>query len=104
MNRDLVEEYFHLVEKVVAGMVPEHAVIDVALINGEPAVIEMNPMQLGQLGLYASDVRKLAEVSEKLIEDFVPQNRSPFAIAEDDEEDFEDGSEEPSSVVISSAL
>jgi hypothetical protein len=35
-------------------------------MNGKPAVVEFNPMQLGQLGLYACDVRALAKASRSL--------------------------------------
>jgi hypothetical protein len=104
MRRELVEEYFALAEKVIADMVPDHVVIDIALIDGEPALIEMNPMQLGQVGLYASNVRNLAAASETLIEGFVPQKRPLFTVSADDEEDFDDGAEVPSSVSISSDL
>ncbi len=100
MNPDF-EGYFAVAERVAADMEPEHAVIDVALINGGPAVIEMNPMQLGQVGLYASNVRDLATASETLIEGFVPRKRPPFVIPSDDEEDFDDGAEAPSSVDVS---
>lgn len=44
-----------------------HASIDCALIDGEPGVIELNPMILGNLGLYACDVRALARASRQLI-------------------------------------
>jgi hypothetical protein len=85
-------------------MVPDHVVIDIALIDGEPAVIEMNPMQLGQVGLYASNVRDLAAASKRLIEGFAPQKRPLFTVSADDEEDFDDGAEVPSSAGISSDL
>lgn len=104
MNPELIEEYFALAEKVIADMVPDHVVIDIAMIDGEPAVIEMNPMQLGQVGLYASNVRDLAAASERLIEGFVPRKHPPFVIPADEEEDFDDGAETPSSVAFSSEL
>jgi hypothetical protein len=103
MNPDF-EGYYALAERVIADMVPEHVVIDIALIDGEPAVIEMNPMQLGQVGLYASSVRDLAVASQTLIEGFVPQKRPIFTVLADDEEDFDDGAEVPPSVGISSDL
>lgn len=99
MNPDF-EAYHALAERVAGDMAPKHAVIDVAMINGEPAVIEMNPMQLGQVGLYASNVRGLAAASETLIEGFVPRKRPPFVISADDEEDFDDGADAPSSLDV----
>lgn len=44
-----------------------HASIDCALIDGKPGVVELNPMILGNLGLYACDVRALAHASRKLL-------------------------------------
>lgn len=53
--------------RVARDMKIPHAAIDCALINGVPGVIELNPMRLGQLGLYAADVRALARASRKLL-------------------------------------
>jgi hypothetical protein len=93
---DQVARYYELVEEVAAEMVPDHAVVDVALFDGSPAVVEMNPMRLGQIGLYACDVKALAVASEKLFDGFIPQRRPPF-VADEDEEEFEDGFDPPSS-------
>lgn len=41
--------------------------IDCAFINGKPGVVEFNDCHLGQLGLYACNVRALAKASRKLI-------------------------------------
>mgnify|MGYP001293289306 CR=1 FL=1 len=90
MDAGLIERYFELAGRVAAGMVPEHAVVDVGLVDGRPAVIEMNPMRLGQIGLYACDVRALAVSSERLIRDFVPRKRPPFTVPAEDEEEFRD--------------
>ncbi len=42
-------------------MATEDAVIDCALINGVPGCVELNPMVPGQVGLFAADVRALAQ-------------------------------------------
>lgn len=47
-------------EQVARRMRTPDAVIDCALINGKPAVVELNPMILGGVGLFACDVRRLA--------------------------------------------
>jgi hypothetical protein len=81
-----------LVETMAAEMLPEHAVVDVAMVggwDGRPVVIEMNPMVLGQAGLFASSVRELAAASEVLLQGFVPNPRPTFALPAD-EEDFVD--------------
>lgn len=54
---------------IARGMRTPHASIDCALIEGIPGVIELNPMILGNLGLYACDVRALARASRHLIGD-----------------------------------
>ncbi|NTF17214.1 hypothetical protein G6L37_02060 [Agrobacterium rubi] len=87
---ELIARFRGLAEMVAETMVPDHVVIDVALVDGRPAVIEMNPMRLGQVGLYASDVRALAAGSEKLIRGFIPKWRPAFVVRHDDEEDFVD--------------
>lgn len=56
-----------LAAKVAATMRYPHASVDCAMINRKPAVVEFNPMQIGQLGLYACDVRALANATRKLI-------------------------------------
>lgn len=53
--------------EVAAAMETPHASIDCAMINGRPGVVEMNPMRLGHLGLYAADVRALARASRVLL-------------------------------------
>lgn len=94
-NVSLLGEYHMLVRAVAQKMLPEHAVIDVALIDGKPGVIEMNPMQLGQVGLYACDVYALAEAADKLMEGFVPKKRPAFVVRADEEEEFDDGALAP---------
>lgn len=82
-----------LAETVAAEMRPEHAVVDVAMVdgqNGHPVVIEMKPMVLGQAGLFASSVQSLAAASEVLLQGFVPNPRPAFTAAADEEE-FVDG-------------
>jgi hypothetical protein len=85
-----------LAEAVAAEMRPEHAVVDVAMVggpDGRPVVIEMNPMVLGQAGLFASSVQSLAAASEVILKGFVPNPRSAFTAAADGEE-FVDGDPE----------
>jgi hypothetical protein len=67
IRSDIVADLFGLAKWTATAMRYPHASIDCALINGEPGVVEFNPMQLGQLGLYACDVRALARASRKLL-------------------------------------
>jgi len=64
---EVTEALRKVAEEVADAMEPEHASIDCAMVNGKPAVIELNPMRLGQLGLYAADVRALARASHVLL-------------------------------------
>jgi hypothetical protein len=76
-----------LVERVAVEMRPEHAVVDIAMVGGRgghPVVIEMNPMVLGQAGLFASSVRSLSVASEVLLKGFVPNPRPAFTAAADE--------------------
>lgn len=47
-------------DDIARNMATPDAVIDCALINGEPACVEINPMIVGGVGLFACDVRALA--------------------------------------------
>ena len=88
---DIVSELNYLVVDVASSMAMPHACIDVALINGVPGVVEMNPMQIGQVGLFASSVRALARASESLAASYVPDASSPYPFAQArDEEEFTD--------------
>jgi hypothetical protein len=51
---------------IARNMKTEHATIDCAVIDGKPGVVELNPMRLGQIGLYACNVRALAKASRQL--------------------------------------
>ena len=63
-----VADALRVVAKAIAAdMRVPHASIDCALIDGKPGVVELNPMILGNLGLYACDVRALARASRALI-------------------------------------
>lgn len=64
---EIVEALREVAREIATSMREEHASIDCALINGRPGVVELNPMRLGQLGLYAADVRALARASRKLL-------------------------------------
>lgn len=72
-------------EHICAKMADAHVSIDCAIINGRPGVIEMHPTKLGQLGLFASNVKALARASRILLKDYQP---SPMTIM--DEEEFSD--------------
>lgn len=69
---DVVGPYMDFVSDIAREMREPHAVIDVATVRGRPVVVEFNPMQLGQVGLFACNVRALAEASVALVRDFQP--------------------------------
>lgn len=58
---------YGIARNIATRMPVAHAAIDCAFINGHAGVVELNPMQLGNLGLYAGDVRALARASRKLL-------------------------------------
>lgn len=64
---DVIDALMKKAEQVASTMIDVDVSIDCALINGSPAVIEMHPTRLGQLGLYACDVRALAEASRAIV-------------------------------------
>nr|WP_250807837.1 ATP-grasp domain-containing protein [Neorhizobium tomejilense] len=72
VNTFVVSELERLAMSVAEEMDYPHACVDVAFINGNPGVVEFNPMQLGHLGLFACDVRALARASETLVENYCP--------------------------------
>lgn len=47
-------------EDIARKMETPDAVIDCALINGKPGCVEINPLAIGGVGLFACDVRSLA--------------------------------------------
>lgn len=56
-----------LAQTIAAEMRQPTATIDVAYINGELGVVEFNPLRLGQVGLFACDVRALAAASRNML-------------------------------------
>jgi hypothetical protein len=88
---DIVHALDRLAAHVASSMATPHACIDVAMINGGPGIVELNPMQIGQTGLFACDVRALARASESLVASYVPEPAFVFGQSPaDDEEDFND--------------
>lgn len=67
LRPDIVHALHELAKETALEMDGPHASIDCAIINGKPAIVEFNPMRLGQLGLYAADVRALASASRSLL-------------------------------------
>lgn len=56
VRRDLLP----VAERIARDMQVPTAIIDCAYINGRPGCVELNPLRLGQAGLFACDVRALA--------------------------------------------
>lgn len=59
-RRSLLSDFSWLARQVARDMQREDAVIDIAEIGGKPGVVELNPMVVGGVGLFAADVRALA--------------------------------------------
>jgi hypothetical protein len=51
--------------------------LDCAFVGEDAVIVELNPMHIGRLGLYACDVRALAAATRRLLPDFSP---SPVSI------------------------
>ena len=73
MKPDIADALRAVAKDIASKMEYPHAAVDCGLIDGEPGAIELNPMCLGQVGLYAADVRALARASKDLLRDFVAQ-------------------------------
>ena len=69
-SEEIAESHMDLARSVASRIKARDAVIDVGLVNGKSAVVELNPMQIGQVGLYASSVRALANASVALVNRF----------------------------------
>jgi hypothetical protein len=88
---EIVRDLHSVAGKVADTMSSAHACLDIAMINGVPGVVEMNPMQIGQIGLFACSVRALAEASEELVASYDPGTAPAFKpLASSDEEEFID--------------
>jgi hypothetical protein len=86
INIDSYHKLRRIAEDVANTMEYPHASVDCAITSSSVdqsetgCLIEMNPMQIGQLGLYACNVRALAEASKKLIPDYDPVAKPLFTI------------------------
>ena len=56
-----IEKLQPVAERIAKNMKHPTAVIDCAFIDSTPACIELNPLRLGQIGLFACDVRALVK-------------------------------------------
>ena len=57
----LTAAYQDFAERFVAGRTDLTCTLDLATVDGRIRVIEMNPLQLGRVGLFACDVQALAD-------------------------------------------
>ena len=57
----ILNKLSRLARTVAAVCEPEDVIIDCAIIDGQPGVIEFNPFSIGNFGLYACDPHKIAE-------------------------------------------
>lgn len=56
----LVQTYLAFAADVIPKMPVSSFVLDVAMIEGVPGIVEINPLHLGQVGLFGCDVGRLA--------------------------------------------
>lgn len=76
----LIGRYIELVSEIAQTMQTDNAAVDVAQFeNGEIGVVEFNPMQIGQIGLFACDTKALVRSSERILESFYRQNADVHA-------------------------
>lgn len=58
---------WRLAVEVAKSMRVPHAAVDCGMIGDTPALVEFNPLRLGECGLYACDVAALAKAARKLL-------------------------------------
>lgn len=58
---DIVRQYLEFASQVIPECPVSTFVLDVAMVDGRPVVVEFNPLHFGQIGLYASNPGKIAE-------------------------------------------
>lgn len=86
INSNAYNELLRVAKDVASTMEYPHASVDCAITTSSVGkfeigcLIEMNPMCLGQLGLYACNVRALAEASAKLLDEYTPSKEPLFQI------------------------
>lgn len=56
----LTEQMDKFAEECASNLAAPSTCLDIALINGAPGIVELNPLHLGNVGLYACDVHKIA--------------------------------------------
>jgi hypothetical protein len=56
-------ELLRVAQRIASTMRTPTAVVDCAYINGVPGCVELNPLHLGSVGLFACDVRALANAA-----------------------------------------
>lgn len=93
VRHDLVVSFDALAQRLCSEMAGDHACIDLALIDGRPGVVEMNPMQIGQVGLFASSVRDLAAAARELASSYVPSTNPVVTHGKQTDRDQEDYSD-----------
>ncbi len=71
-DEEVVQTYLAFAAMVIPKLPVSSLVLDVGMIEGAPGVVEINPLHLGQVGLFGCDVTRLAHAvlrSCGLIED-----------------------------------
>jgi hypothetical protein len=56
-----------LAERVAKTCIPENVIIDCAIIDGKPGVVEFNPFSIGNFRLYACDPHAIAQAYAKQV-------------------------------------
>lgn len=59
-DEEIVQAYLKFSNEVIPKIPISSFVLDVAMIESAPGIVEINPLHLGQVGLFGCDVRRLA--------------------------------------------
>ncbi len=69
-SRSLADQMLRIARSIAETMATPHAIIDLAACDGRIIAIEFNPARIGQFGLFACDVRAIAEAVRSVIPDY----------------------------------
>ncbi|MBD2745959.1 ATP-grasp domain-containing protein [Microvirga sp. BT688] len=61
MSNLRLDQYLAFASEAVDRLGGGSFVLDIAMINGDVGIVELNPMRLGQVGIYAANVRALVD-------------------------------------------
>lgn len=78
-DKNLTDNFLEVARDIAQKMDDPHATFDLSLTDQGVTIIEFNPLQIGMLGLFAMDPRKISESSRDIVRDIksnLEQNQS----------------------------